>query len=665
MAAGERLDVCVGSRLWYEGEAWTVVELHGTVAALESDGRFMRVHAPSLVGRAFPLGRSEDPRAGRRSDAVVLSSLSPAQRRAVEDEADVLGGLLTQDSQAPVDALLAAAASRLGVSVRTVRRRLDRYQSDGLAGLVDARLVQSTAGSATPQWDEVCREVLASFTSRSNPTRAYVVAQTNQVCAQTYPDAPVPKRTAAYARVKELDAGRYTFGVAKQRRSVAERPQGVLGRLQVDRPGQYVCLDTTRLDVFAMEPVTGGWLNCELTVAMDVYSRCILGLVLSPVSTDSHDVANVLYQTVSPQHWGPPEDLPGTSPGGAGSDAVLSGDTAGAVPDTIIIDHGSPFLSHHIDSVCRRLGISIQPAVPHKPTDKPWVERFFKTLREGLLERLPGYKGPDVASRGLKIEEQGFYYVDELEAIIREWVGVYHRTAHQGLHDPRLPKVDLSPAEMYARGLSASGVLSLPASEDVRMEFLEVEWRKIEHYGVQVDKRRYNGPCVNPYRGKKSPYGGVHKGRWPFLVDRHDIRTVFFQDPATQTWQRLEWDQAAGLDAPMSAHLADYLHTLSTREDRHVDPGTEVDKLLKRHAERATEGRREKNLARRIAAKPENIPAPVPETEHASADVVDLTTHLEARRSKPIHDDTDVFEQYVSMHPDELELEVLRDDDDW
>ena len=115
----------------------------------------------------------------------------------------------------------------------------------------------------------------------------------------------------------------------------------------------------------------------------------------------------------------------------------------------------------------------------------------------------------------------------------------------------------------------------------------------------------------------------------------------------------------------MSAHLADYLHTLSTREDRHVDPGTEVDKLLKRHAERATEGRREKNLARRIAAKPENIPAPVPETEHASADVVDLTTHLEARRSKPIHDDTDVFEQYVSMHPDELELEVLRDDDDW
>lgn len=32
--------------------------------------------------------------------------------------------------------------------------------------------------------------------------------------------------------------------------------------------------------------------------------------------------------------------------------------------------------------------------------DKPTVERFFKTLWEGLIQYLPAYKGPDVYSRG-------------------------------------------------------------------------------------------------------------------------------------------------------------------------------------------------------------------------------------------------------------------------
>ena len=73
--------------------------------------------------------------------------------------------------------------------------------------------------------------------------------------------------------------------------------------------------------------------------------------------------------------------------------------------------------------MCQRLGINIQPAIPHKPTDKPTIERFFRTLRQGLLEHLAAYKGPDVYSRGKDIEDQAFYYVPELEAILREWVG--------------------------------------------------------------------------------------------------------------------------------------------------------------------------------------------------------------------------------------------------
>jgi transposase InsO family protein len=54
------------------------------------------------------------------------------------------------------------------------------------------------------------------------------------------------------------------------------------------------------------------------------------------------------------------------------------------------VDHGKIYVSEHLTSVCARLGISIQPARPYTPTDKAPVERFFRTLGEGLLQALPG-----------------------------------------------------------------------------------------------------------------------------------------------------------------------------------------------------------------------------------------------------------------------------------
>ena len=165
-------------------------------------------------------------------------------------------------------------------------------------------------------------------------------------------------------------------------------------------------------------------------------------------------------------------------------------------------DHGKIYLSDHTRGVCERLGISIQPAIPDKPTDKPALERFFRTLRQSLLEHLPGYKGPDVAARGRNVEGEAFYYVTELEQIIREWVGrIYHHTGHAGLVDPLERSVALSPAEMFDRGVAAAGRIRRPAREDLVYDSLEVEWRTIQHYGVEINGQRYDGPGLNDYRG--------------------------------------------------------------------------------------------------------------------------------------------------------------------
>ena len=70
--------------------------------------------------------------------------------------------------------------------------------------------------------------------------------------------------------MKLLSKGLDTFGSAKQLRSRAEGLHGVLGRLRADRPGQFVELDTTRLDVFALDEATGQWMNTELTLRGDI-----------------------------------------------------------------------------------------------------------------------------------------------------------------------------------------------------------------------------------------------------------------------------------------------------------------------------------------------------------------------------------------------------------
>ncbi len=664
---GPSYDLRVGGRVWYDGQGWEVAELTGTSARLVADGRLRTVSITSLAAAPQTV---DDGREGADNlwviPAVVLAGLSPKQRDTLTDKLTTLRRLIEPDpgDDRSLGKRYAETAATLGVSRRTLERQVARLVELGPAGLVDARMLNDVRRAVDVRWDSVCLEVLATYTNQSNPTKQAVIRRANQEFLRQVPDGKVPSMSVAYRRLEELDKGHYTFGAAKQRRSVANRPAGVLGRLRADRPGQYVLLDSYRLDVFAMEPVTLRWVNTELTVAMDLYDRRVTGLRLRPVAAQSPDVASVLFQTVTPQRWGWAAGSPQGPYGGVPENVVL-GDPGGVLPDTIVVDHGKIYLSEHTRGVCERLGISIQPAIPNKPTDKPALERFFRTLRQSLLEHLPGYKGPDVASRGKDVEGEAFYYVTELEEIIREWVGrVYHHIAHAGLVDPLERSVSLSPAEMFERGIRAAGRIRLPARDDLVYDFLEVEWRTIQHYGVEIHGQRYDGPGLNDYRGTRSPYGGAHPGKWPFMVDRDDIRTVYFRDPTTKQWHRLEWEHAAQIDAPFSADAAAYVRALGVRTHRHVDPQQAVQELLGDWAAGEVASRRDRNLAIRLSTQRANAggdttdPADARDTASVPG-VVDLLTRRRQQEEVLPDDLDDVFTRYYQQHPDANGLEVF------
>ncbi len=489
----------VGSRLACDGELWTVAGMEaGCVVLAGRAGSRKRVLTATLLAdpatRLLGPGEAHPPPAGS-----VLDDLSDPERGQLQERLGHVREVVTgyrsgcaelagpgeprpeYDPSLPLMLRYRAKAAELGAGPRTIERWVAAVRDTGPAGLIDRRGLRPAGPLAgvDGRWLACCRTVLDEHTDASRPTRQLLLARVAaRLEAEFGPgEVKAPGVRKARAVLDELSRGTGAFtGATKQKRSIAARPAGAYGRLRATRPGEYLLLDTTPLDVFAMEPLTLRWVGLELTIAMDLFSRAICGLRLSPVSTKAVDAAVVLFETLHPASRR--TTGAGLLPYGGLPDAVVvdaatsefasagrggAGGLPGVAAETVVVDHGKVYLSEHVLAVCERLGISVQPARPLTPTDKAAVERFFRTLREGLLVALPGYKGPDVYSRGADPEGCAYFFTGELEQVIREWItGIYHCRPHEGLVEPQAPGLALSPAEMFEAGVAQAGCASRP-----------------------------------------------------------------------------------------------------------------------------------------------------------------------------------------------------------
>lgn len=612
------------SRVCYEGELVEIVEIRtgspGNIATVKTvgTGQFRGIAFRELLayhhnhphGETIPTDESRGP---RDVAATVLAMLNKEERNRIRERAGHIREVLTgyrsgheataepgeprpeYHPELPLITRYHAKAAELGVDVRTVQRMVAAFTEHGEAGLANAKTLRvKHAPGVDARWWETALEIMVEHTDLSRPSRTAVIKHTNaRVIARFGPDViPLPSRATAYRTLTTLESKHPTFRLStKRNRDIAARNPGVLGKLRPTRPGEYLLMDTTRLDVFAMDPITLRWVQVELTVAMDWYTRCITGLRLTPVSTKSIDATTVLYQAYQPAPAPTAWPKEATWPEHGIPRSVLLDvaaiDREGAravgpaiVPETLLVDHGKIYVSEHMTSVCQRMGISIQPARLRTGRDKGPIERFFRTVREGLLQYLPGYKGPDIHSRGIAPEDDAHFYIDELEAIIREWIAVvYHRRPHDGLVEPGLPRLDLAPATMFEHGLARAGYIEVPQEPNLAYEFLAAEKRTIQHYGVEIGGRRYNGPSLDPYRDQRSPYPG---GRWP--VHRHpdDISRIYFRDPSDQKWHTLMWEHAPALTAPFGDDALAFARNLAREKYTYPNDELAMELLLER-----------------------------------------------------------------------------------
>jgi len=75
------------------------------------------------------------------------------------------------------------------------------------------------------------------------------------------------------------------------------------------------------------------------------------------------------------------------------------------VPETIVCDHGSVFVSHAFRSSCRYLGINLQPAHKATPTDKGTIEKTlgFKGAANGGVYQFSIPRAESISEGGMTV----------------------------------------------------------------------------------------------------------------------------------------------------------------------------------------------------------------------------------------------------------------------
>lgn len=595
-------EIRVGGVVVFDGDRCVVDQIvDGAVVLRDPRRRFRRVTISELLLSDVEGGRvrypdsetSEQDDSGSNWDAASEEERERANTRA-DHIREVLTGFRSGDpsialpgephrsylSDRKMSARLREKAAELGVGTRSLQRWVAAYRRAGEQGLVDRRAAAAASQalrSLDSRWVDAARRILDEQIGEPKVATRILIQRTNARVEHLHGlgETKLPSEAAAYLALAEMDRGRNILrGSTARKRSNANRPKGAYGKTFASRPGELVLLDTTPLNVFALNPVDGKWVRVEMTFALDLYSRCMLGMRMTPVSTKSIDVAAVLIEAMMPSEivagadsaarW-PYHGVPETVEINADRIRVRRFTPPGLLPESIVTDHGRQYLSEHLTGACSRMGITLQPSRVYRPTDKGQVERYFGTL-DTFLQELPGYKGRDVSGRGRDPESEAVYTIPQLEQLVREWMAtVYHLRPHSALVEPGLPRFRMSPAERFEQGMAIAGSLRLPASRDILLEMLPVKRRQFNHYGVEIDGIRYQGSIVAKYRNRTASQYDKDT-TWAFSVDPTDIRRIFFRDPEDLSWHVLDWELKAAVNVPFSAEALEHAKKLA------VDP---------------------------------------------------------------------------------------------
>ena len=647
-----RQRLAVGDRVRIDGVAHTVIGVSGTRVRLADEaGTVQAVTVTELLSDArFELIDTMVPRAARAE--VGLEGL-PAD--AVEEaswwEAHIVEVVYGLPPDAPAGArpkprydpdrvsltarekakAAELAAAGHPVPVSTLKHRRQRWEARGLAGLVDRRVAKrmSPTGRVDERVVTAMRRAIEAATEESSRTAGFVIWRTREILAAAGVGDVPPSQRTMYRLFDTLARGKHTTGSASTRRSLAARPAGMFSTLPAAAPGELMQIDSTPLDVLVLldDGVPG---RVELTGMIDVATRVVPAAVLRP-TTRSVDASVLLARSLTPEPM-----RPGWAQALSMAHSVLPHDRllsiderlehAAAkpviVPDTIVIDHGSVFVSNNFRASCRHLGINIQPAHLASGAEKPHIERYFGSVGSLFCQFVSGYAGRNPDRRGRGIDGQPLWSMLELQELLDEWlIACWLNRPHDGLRDPAHPGRAFTPNEKYAALVEAAGYVPVALGPEDYLELLPTKWRAVNAYGIKLNRRSYDSAALNPLRLQRS---GVRekKGLWEVRHDPYDVSRIFVR--GLDGWITVFWKHLDRVPMPFGELAWDHArrHLVADRSATEEQIADAVAALLRRahHGPDDQEKPKMSKRDRRVAARTRaTTPAATPDMPQAGA----------------------------------------------
>ena len=469
------------------------------------------------------------------------------------------------------------------VPLSTLQRLRLAYEKRGAWGLVDHRVAPRPGARTDKRVIEAIAKAVSEETDESTGTVDRLRRRVEKILEGdgTDPAAVMPARATFYRLAARADSGKHTFGSARSRRSQAKTPEGPYGTVTAARPGEWTQIDSTPLDVRVVLD-NGMTDRAELTWIIDIATRAIPAAVLR-TSTKAVDAALLLARSMTPEPMRPgwPDALRmsrSVMPHRrlAGIDRRLADAAARPVivPETIVCDHGSVYMSQAFRGACRAMGITLQPSHEGSPWEKGTVETSFSAVGTLFAQYVAGYTGSSVEHRGKDPDGAAAWSMAELQDLLDEWVvTTWNNRPHAGLSHPLMPGRELTPNEMYAALVETAGYVPVPLAASDYVELLPVTWRKINAYGVKIGNRTYDCKALTPYRRQHS---GVNakKGSWEVRFDPHDITRVWVRDHLSDGgWILAPWTHLRTAPAPFGEQAWEHARKMLAR--RGQDPVTE------------------------------------------------------------------------------------------
>jgi transposase InsO family protein len=237
--------------------------------------------------------------------------------------------------------------------------------------------------------------------------------------------------------------------------------------LRAKHPFQIAMIDHARLPMAVVIDLDNDILFTEvwLTVLVDVYSRVVLGWVITAFPPSLWTVAEVIRRSNRPKR--PPPHMASKHP--------ILRRLCGRC-DIIIVDNGREFRGHGLEDAVAGAGFSVRFAPIKRPTYKAVIERLFRTIKIKLTRRLPGVTTPIARARKREYDARikACVTLDDLEALMNQCMAEYHTEPHEGL-------LGRQPALVFQKG--TGGVIEICHEIDRYMnEIMDVR------FNVQVDK---------------------------------------------------------------------------------------------------------------------------------------------------------------------------------